>query len=73
MTQEQHRPPLNERDAAAYIGMSVQYLRQSRIRGTTKCTSAPPFIRVGKVIRYLPADLDAWLESRRHFPGAKAA
>ena len=70
---QDYRPPLNERDAASYIGMSVAYLRLSRMRGATKCTSAPPFVRMGKSIRYLPRDLDAWLESRRQFPGRVAA
>jgi hypothetical protein len=68
-----HRPPLTESAAAEYIGMSVAYLRLSRMRGATKCTSAPPFIRIGKSIRYLPRDLDAWLEGRREFPGGQAA
>jgi hypothetical protein len=68
-----HRPPLNERDAAEYIGTSVPYLRTSRVRGTSKCKDAPPYVRIGKIIRYLPADLDAWLESRRQFPGADSA
>jgi hypothetical protein len=67
-----HRPPLTESAAAEYIGMSTAYLRISRMRGTTKCTSAPPFVRIGKAIRYLPRDLDAWLESRRQFPGRAA-
>jgi hypothetical protein len=61
--------PLKEAEAAEYIGMSAQYLRASRMRGATKCTSAPPFVRMGKAIRYLPRDLDDWLESRRQFPG----
>jgi hypothetical protein len=65
--------PMKEEAAAEYIGMSVSYLRLSRMRGATKCTSAPPFIRIGKAIRYLPRDLDAWIESRREFPGGKAA
>jgi predicted DNA-binding transcriptional regulator AlpA len=69
---QDHRPPLNERAAASYIGMSIGYLRLSRMRGANKCTSAPPFVRMGKSIRYLPADLDAWLESRRQFPGHAA-
>jgi predicted DNA-binding transcriptional regulator AlpA len=67
-----HRPPLDEQEAAEYIHMSVPYLRASRMRGTTKCKSAPPFIRIGSAIRYLPSDLDAWLESRRQFPGVVA-
>jgi hypothetical protein len=64
--------PLPEDDAAEFIGMSVGYLRQSRMRGATKCTDAPPYIRIGKAIRYLPSDLIAWLESRRQFPGRAA-
>ena len=67
-----HRPPLTENAAAEYIGMSVGYLRISRMRGAKKCTSAPPFVRIGKAIRYLPHDLDDWLESRRQFPGRAA-
>jgi hypothetical protein len=70
---QDHRPPLTESAAAEYIGMSVQYLRLSRMRGASKCTSAPPFIRMGKAIRYLPSDLDAWLESRRRYPGEEVA
>jgi predicted DNA-binding transcriptional regulator AlpA len=69
----EHRPPLTEAAAAEYIGMSVGYLRLSRMRGTTKCTSAPPFVRIGKSVRYLPRDLDDWLESRREYPGGQAA
>jgi predicted DNA-binding transcriptional regulator AlpA len=64
--------PLKEDEAAKFIGMSVSYLRLSRMRGTTKCTDAPPFVRIGKAVRYLPRDLDAWLESRRQFPGRAA-
>jgi predicted DNA-binding transcriptional regulator AlpA len=72
MAAKDDRPPINERDAAAYIGMSTSYLRISRMRGGTKCTDAPPFIRIGHAVRYLPRDLDAWLESRRQSPGEAA-
>jgi predicted DNA-binding transcriptional regulator AlpA len=72
MASQNSNTPLKEEAAAEYIGMSVAYLRLSRMRGTTKCTSAPPFIRIGKAVRYLPRDLDAWLESRRQFPGEAA-
>jgi hypothetical protein len=69
MAPKDERPPINEEAAAAYIGMSTSYLRISRMRGATKCTDAPPFVRIGKSIRYLPQDLDAWLAARRRFPG----
>jgi predicted DNA-binding transcriptional regulator AlpA len=72
MATQDNRPPINERDAAEYIGMSTSYLRLSRMRGATKCTDAPPFVRIGHSVRYLPRDLDAWLEARRKFPGEAA-
>ena len=58
---------LTEKDAATYIGMSRSFLRQSRCYGNRDGhTRAPPFIRLGpRTIRYLRADLDEWLESRR--------
>jgi hypothetical protein len=68
MAVKENRPPLNERDAAEYIGTSTSYLRHSRVRGSTKCTDAPPFVRIGHAVRYLPRDLDAWLEARRKYP-----
>ena len=72
MASQNSNAPLKEDEAAKLIGMSVSYLRLSRMRGATKCTDAPPFVRIGKAIRYLPRDLDAWLESRRQFPGRAA-
>ena len=54
---------LNERDAATYIGMSRSYLAQSRMDGHREHrTSAPPFIKIGRAVRYLRDDLDEWLD-----------
>lgn len=50
-------------EAAFYIGMSEQWLRQCRCLGNPE---QPPYMRIGRSIRYLRADLDAWLASRRH-------
>jgi len=47
-------------EAARYIGMSHIWLRQSRIKGT-----GPAYIRIGRAIRYLIADLDAFIAARR--------
>src|SRR5688572_17483924 len=55
---------INERDAAVYIDMSVAFLRASRC-ATREGTPGPPFIRIGRAIRYLRADLDAWLRAHR--------
>lgn len=53
-------PPLRERDAARYIGMSVPYLRQARMRAR-----GPAYYRIGRSIRYGVSDLDAWLSTHR--------
>jgi len=55
--------PFKDAEAANYIGMSESWLRQSRMRGNP---DAPPYIKIGKSVRYLKADLDAWLDRLRH-------
>jgi predicted DNA-binding transcriptional regulator AlpA len=53
-----------EIETAAYLSMSRSYLRQSRMEGQrTNRTPAPPFIRIGRSIRYLKEDLDRWLDA----------
>lgn len=55
---------LSDPEAALYIGMSRSWLRQSRINGRR---DAPPFVKIGRSVRYLRDDLDCWLEQcRRH-------
>ncbi|MGF1747186.1 MULTISPECIES: helix-turn-helix transcriptional regulator [Vibrio] len=55
-----------EQETATYIGMSRSFLRQSRMEGHRKNrTVAPPFIKIGRAVRYLKQDLDRWLESHR--------
>lgn len=49
-------------EAARYIGMSEAWMRKGRMH---RSTDAPPYMQIGKSIRYLRADLDRWLESRR--------
>ena len=63
MAHEVDSPTLKDPEAATYIGMSESWLRQSRMRGNL---GAPPYIKIGKAVRYLKADLDAWLEKLRH-------
>jgi predicted DNA-binding transcriptional regulator AlpA len=60
------RNSLKDNEAAEYIGMSVSFLRQSRVNGDRRnYTSGPNYIRIGRAIRYLVADLDDWLEMQR--------
>ena len=55
---------LNEREAASYIGMSRSFLAQSRMDGRRdNRTPAPPFVKIGRSVRYLREDLDRWLDS----------
>ena len=59
----------NEVDASRYIGMSISFLRQSRMDGIRESrTPGPPFVKIGRAVRYLRDDLDTWLESYRQEP-----
>jgi hypothetical protein len=51
-----HRPPIDVKGAALYSGMSEGYLNKLRCTG-----GGPVFIKRKGVVRYDPADLDAWL------------
>lgn len=66
---------LSEIETSQYIGMSRSFLRQARMEGHRDCrTSAPPFIKIGRSVRYLREDLDAWLEGfskLSHLSGGK--
>lgn len=55
---------LSEIETSQYIGMSRSFLRQSRMEGNRdNRTPAPPFIKIGRSVRYLIEDLDQWLNS----------
>lgn len=50
---------LDDKQVAARVGMSPQTFRQMRCDG-----EGPPFVRVGRAVRYRWADVSAWLEAR---------
>ncbi|WP_028886763.1 helix-turn-helix transcriptional regulator [Teredinibacter turnerae] len=55
---------LTEIEAARYIGMSRSFLAQARMEGKRENrTPAPPFIKIGRSVRYLRSDLDQWLDN----------
>lgn len=55
---------LTENQAATYIAMSRSFLAQSRMDGNRgNRTPAPPFIKIGRSVRYLREDLDRWLDA----------
>lgn len=60
--------PLSETEAAARLGLKVPTLRAWRARGR-----GPAYIRLGRAIRYLPADIDDFLQSNRHQPRSDAS
>jgi len=62
-TNELEPRALSDRETAHYIGMSESWLRQSRVTGRP---DAPPYVKIGRAVRYLRDDLDAWLAARRH-------
>jgi predicted DNA-binding transcriptional regulator AlpA len=59
---QSNKRALTEIETSIYIGMSRSFLRQARMDGTRESrTPAPPFIKIGRSVRYLREDLDNWL------------
>ncbi len=61
---------MREPDAAAYVGFSASYLRNTRVADMRKVAAGgaidgPRWIHVGTAVRYLREDLDAWLDAFR--------
>ena len=46
--------------ASAYCGLERQQLERLRVHG-----GGPRYIKLGRLCRYLRADLDAWLQAHR--------
>ena len=57
---------LSEKEAAQYISMSRSFLRQGRMNGDREGrTPTPPYLKIGRDVRYRIFDLDQWLEKFR--------
>ncbi len=52
---------LNTKQAADFLGFSEITLKMSRTSGKMAGTKAPPYIKVGKSVRYKQSDLIDWL------------
>ena len=50
---------LNEQQAAKMLNLNVASVRNWRLRG-----GGPKFIKVGRLVRYRPADIEDWIEKR---------
>lgn len=55
------KPYLTTKEAADILGYSEQTLIQSRNTKTLGGGEAPPHIKNGRMIRYVRAELDAWI------------
>jgi predicted DNA-binding transcriptional regulator AlpA len=51
---------IDEREAAGTLGCSVALLRKWRLFG-----DGPAYVKIGRLVRYQQADIDAFLESHR--------
>ena len=66
MSTPQNNHALSEIDAAQYISMSRSFLRQGRMNGDRAGrTPTPPYLKIGRAVRYRIFDLDQWLEQFR--------
>jgi predicted DNA-binding transcriptional regulator AlpA len=59
-------PQMLDNIAAAHlIGANPMSLKRSRVNGELyKGVKTPPFVKMGKMVRYRRCDLDAWLKAQ---------
>ena len=51
-------PLWSEKQCAERANLTISYLRAKRSRG-----GGPPFVRIGRMVRYYPQDVRDWLAS----------
>jgi predicted DNA-binding transcriptional regulator AlpA len=65
---------IDERAAAEYIGMTTSALRVWRAQTSPRSrTVGPPFVRIGRTIRYRVTDLDAWIAAHLVDPAGQSS
>ena len=71
LASEQGKNPdlLTDEDAAAYIGMSVSWLRNGR---SQQRPNQPRYLKISNRVRYRRSDLDNWLAEHVVEPGVAA-
>ena len=61
-------------EAAAYLGMSEEWLKKARKTGSlSSCDDLPVFIKIGSSVKYLKTDLDNFLNGKPKFDHTAAA
>jgi predicted DNA-binding transcriptional regulator AlpA len=64
-TQNEQRS-FTEKQASFYVSLSASTLRQARCHGKREgITPVPKHIKIGRAVRYLREDLDAFLDKMR--------
>lgn len=58
---------LSNKEAANIIGICPCDLAQSRVTGTLGDLIPPPFVRIGRRIRYNQQDLEVWINELPRF------
>lgn len=53
---------LNTEQAAEYLGVSAYSLKLSRCKGKLCGVPAPAYKKIGRLVRYEPAVISAWLD-----------
>jgi len=61
-------PLFGIRELAAHLGIPVTTVRYWQRKGL-----GPPALRLGKYLKWRPADVDAWLETKKATKGGEAA
>ena len=65
MSHEHHSQLLTEQEVSDRIRMSVAFLRRDRVEGKRSGrTQGPPFLRIGRSIRFRASDVDRWIDTR---------
>ena len=65
MSQERRSQLLTEQEVADRIRMSVAFLRRDRVEGKRSGrTQGPPFVRIGRSIRFRVIDVDRFIKAR---------
>jgi predicted DNA-binding transcriptional regulator AlpA len=59
---------LSENEISQIFGRSIPTLQKDRLRG-----NGPPFIKIGRLVRYSPSAVQAWLAIGQMFQDRKAA
>lgn len=54
-----HRPPMNTAELAVYTNTTTRWVRRHVQEGDL------PVVRFGRLVRFLPDDIDRWIEERR--------